>query len=358
MIPQLRWIFSRIGAPVVAIILALLVGGVFILLIGGDPVQVYGRFFGETLGTWYGIGQVLFKATPMMLTGLSAAVAFRAGLFNIGAEGQLVIGAFAAAFVGFQGPQLPPALFIPIAMIAAMLGGAVWGLIPGFLKARFGAHEVINTIMMNFIAAALTNYLVTNLFAMPATIHTPFVSPNAELPRLDVLIPSFQGAPVNFALFVSIACCLALFFLLWKTRWGYELRVTGASLFAAHYAGISTSKMSISAMALAGALAGLGGVNFVLGYKHYFELGFSDGVGFIGIAVALMAKNNPLGIIFTSLFFGVLDYGGLTINTIVPKELVNILQAILIILVIVVGDRLQRLFSRFTSAMPAVADHD
>ncbi len=327
--------FYPLAGPAVASAVSFAIGAVFILAIGRSPVDVYGLFFSQTFGNPYGVGQVLFRATPLMFTGLAAAIGFRGGLFNIGAEGQLTVGAFLTALVGCSGAWIPSGLLMPAAIIAGIAGGALWGAIPGFLKARFGAHEVINTIMMNFIGTALVSYLVTNVFLVPATVHTPAIARAAEIPRLDLLTGAFQGAPVNLSLLLALCACYASYIFLWKSRPGYELRATGFSRNAAAYAGIDVGRQTVFVLAVSGGLAGLVGSNFVLGYKHYFELGFSENVGFIGIAVALLAKNHPLGIIATSLFFGILGYGSLTINTLVPKELANILEAIMIMFVIV-----------------------
>ena len=330
----LRDFSLRLVGPMLALILSFLVGAIFILLIGRDPLIVYDRFFSETLGNWYGIGQVLFKTTPLIFTGLSAAISFRAGLFNIGAEGQLIVGSFLVALVGCSFPTLPAILIVPMSLVAGILGGAAWGAIPGYLKARFGSHEVINTIMMNFIAAGIVSYLVTNVYAVPATVHTPQISSSAELLRLDVLVGSLHGSPVNISLFIALFSCAAMYYLIWKTRFGFELRALGLNSSAAAYGRVNISRHTILTLALAGGIAGLVGGNFVLGYKHYYELGFSEGIGFIGIAVALLARNHPIGIVLTAIFFGVLEYGSLTINTMVPKELANILQAIVIIFMI------------------------
>lgn len=328
-----KYIYQLYG-PSIALSVSFLIGGVFILVIGKDPFVVYGVLFSETLGSSYGIGQILFKATPLIFTGLSAAISFKAGLFNIGAEGQLTIGTFLIAVTGCTLGSLPSVLLIPICILIGMIGGSVWGMIPGILKARFGAHEVINTIMMNFIAAGLVSYLVINIYSVPATVHTSDISSSAYLMRLDTILTILRGSPVNFSFFIAIICCIVAHILIKHTRLGYELRAVGSSSTAAEYGGINKSKIIIIALSISGGLAGLVGSNFVLGYKHYFELGFSEGIGFIGIAVALLAKNNPIGVIFTALFFGFLEYGSLTINTMVPKELSNILQAIVIILMI------------------------
>jgi len=339
-------ILRAILGPALALVLSFVVGALFIAALGKDPLGVFSRFFAETLGTSYGIGQVLFKATPLMFTGLSAAICFRAGLFNIGAEGQLTIGAFLTALVGTYFGGLPAPLLIPLCCLAGMAGGALWGAIPGALKARFGAHEVINTIMMNFIAVGVVSYFIINSVGVPATVHTEEISPAAVVPRLESFTPFFRGSPVNLSLLLAIALCGSAAYAMKRTRRGYEVRTVGLNPSAAEYGGISIKRTIILTFTAAGACAGLVGANFVLGYKHYFELGFSDGIGFIGIAVALLARNNFLGIIATALFFGMLEYGSLTINTIVPKELSNILQAIVIIFMITIAAVANQWFKR------------
>lgn len=329
-------IIKIIAGPLLAILLSLIVGAVFISVIGKDPFEVYIKLFTETLGNTYGIGQVLFKATPLILTGLSVAMAFKAGLFNIGAEGQMNIGAFASAWVGFTFVSLPWFVLIPLCIIAGFIAGAFWASIAGFLKARFGSHEVINTIMLNFIAFALVSYLVNHLFLVPATIHTPEVSPNAYLLRFDSFTGLFKGSPFNLSFIVALAACFVMYYLIWKTPLGYQIKTLGLNKNAAEYAKMNIKKLTVASMAIAGGFAGLGGLNFVNGYKHYFELGFSENAGYVGIAVALIARNNPWAIIIVAVFFGVLEYGGLTVNTIVPKEIVTILQAVVILFVITI----------------------
>lgn len=328
-----RIIYILFG-PVAAIILALIVGGIFIAIIGRDPIEVYVKLFSETLGSTYGIGQVLFKATPLILTGLSVAMAFKAGLFNIGAEGQMNIGAFASAWIGFTFVTLPWFVLIPLCILGGFLAGAFWASIAGFLKARFGSHEVINTIMLNFIALALVSYLVNNVYLVPATIHTPEISGNAVLLRFDLLTGLFKGSPFNTSFLIAIAACFVMYYVVWKTPLGYKIKTLGLNKNAAEYAKMNVSRLTVISMALAGGFAGLGGLNFVNGYKHYFELGFSENAGYVGIAVALIARNNPWAVIVVAVFFGMLEYGGLTVNTMVPKEIVTILQALIIIFVI------------------------
>ncbi len=327
-------LLSSVGVPLVALALSFGVGALFIALVGQNPWFVYGKLIVGTFGSAYGFGQVLFKATPLIFTGLAVALAFKAGLFNIGAEGQLYIGTFAVAWVGFTFTGLPGLFLVPLCVVAGALGGAVWGLIPGYLKARFGTHEVINTIMLNFIAVALTGYLVTHVYFIPETIHTQRIAPQAQIPRLEALWPAFRGSPVNVSIFLAVAAAVLVYLFLWKTKFGFELRAVGLNPWAAEYGGISVPSGIVTAMALSGALAGLVGVDFVLGYKYYYEGNFSAGLGFMGIAVALLGRNHPLGVVLAAVLFGALSYGGLVINSIVPKELVEILQGIVILAVI------------------------
>ncbi len=329
---KLKYSLITIISPV---IFALLTGALIIYLTGKDPIMIYSVLLSGTLGNSYGIGMVLFKATPLIFTGLSVAFAFKAGMFNIGAEGQMNIGAFAGAWAGFTFYSLPWFILIPFSILAAFIGGAVWGAIAGYLKARFGSHEVINTIMLNFIALALVSYLVNEVYMVPATIHTPEISPNAYIPRFDVLTGIFKGSPFNLSFLAALVACAVMYFIIRKTVFGYEVNTTGLNIDAAYYAKIKVRKILLLSMAISGGFAGLAGVNFVNGYKHYFELGFSEGAGYIGIAVALMARNNPWGIVVVAIFFGILEFGGLTINTMLPKEIITILQALIIIFVII-----------------------
>ncbi|HYM80975.1 MAG TPA: ABC transporter permease [Candidatus Limnocylindria bacterium] len=329
------------AAPLIAVALALVAGAVFIAAIGEDPFGVYGLMLSQTFGTGYGIGQTLFKATPLIFTGLAVALGFRAGLFNIGVEGQLYLGGFVAALVGFGWAELPPIHLLPLTLLAGAAAGALWGAIPGVLKARFGAHEVINTILLNFIAFALVSYLGYSVFE-PATVRTSEIGPGAHLARLDIFWPSLRGSPANLALGLGLAAAAVIGVVLFRTRLGYELRAVGLNAPAAEYGGVSVGRVQVTAMALSGAVAGLGGCNYVQGYKHFFELGFSAGSGFLGIAVALLGRNHPVGVVIAALFFGALSYGGLAANQRVPKELVEVLQAIVILLTIGVQQVVER----------------
>ena len=332
------------AAPLIAVIAALAAGAVFIAAIGEKPLEIYALLFREAFGTGYGLGQTLFRATPLLYSGLAVAVAFRAGLFNIGVEGQMYLGGFAAALVGAYAP-LPGVLGVAAAVLAAALAGGAWGALPGALKARFGAHEVINTIMLNFIAFALVSWCGRSVF-QTATVRTREIAASAVLPRLEGTFAALRGAPVNLSLVLGLLLAAVVGLLLFRTRLGFELRAVGLNAPAAEFGGVGIGGAQVTAMALSGAIAGLGGTNFVLGYKHYFELGFTGGAGFIGIAVALLGRNHPLGVLVAALFFGALSYGGLVVNQRVPRELVEVLTALVILFAISARPLLERLARR------------
>jgi simple sugar transport system permease protein len=330
--------------PILAILVAFFIGGLLILFIGENPIEIYGKMFERTLGTPYGFGQVLYRTTPLVLTGLAVAIPFQAGLFNIGGEGQALVGTFACALVGAVIPTATPSLLaIGACLLASAIAGGTWGAIAGGLKVRFGVNEVITTIMLNFIASALVGYLLTNHVAVSGTAHTAEIALSARLPRLDDFGGFFQRAPVNLALFLSLLIAVGAYVLVFKTKSGYELRAVGLNIEAARYAGINVGLHILGSMTVAGALAGLTAANYVMGYKYYYEFGATSGVGFLGIAVAMLANANPAWIVLSALLFGVLDYGGLTINAYVPKEIFLIIQALVILFIIVA----QKFKSRF-----------
>ena len=263
--------------PIVALLIALLVGDILILSFGQSPSAVYRQLLEGTWGNAYGLGQVLYKATTLTFTGLSVALALRAGLFNIGAESQLAAGGFAAALVGLALPAGTPSLLVlPLYVIAAALAGGVVGGIPGVLKAKFGAHEVITTIMLNFIVLALLNYLISTRFKVADTLHTREIGSGA-VPRVSDLATAFHGSAANAILLLALLVAAAAWWFLFRTRAGFELRAVGLQPKAAEYGGVNVGSVWWRAMALAGAIAGVGGLNYVLGYKHYYEEGFSAG---------------------------------------------------------------------------------
>jgi len=328
-----RTIEEAVLPPLVALVVALIVGDLLILAYGQAPSAVWRLLIDGTWGNAYGFGQVLYKATTLTCTGLAVAMSLRAGLFNIGAEGQLAAGGFGAGLAGLALPAGTPAfLAVPICVMAAMLCGGLVGAVPGALRAKFGAHEVIVTIMLNFIVLALLNYFVSAKLHVPETLHTPEVHAGG-LPRLSNLIGVFHGSAANWTIVIVALAAVAAWWFLFKTRVGYELRAVGLQPDAAEYAGVNVGITWRNALIVSGALAGLGGINFVLGYKGYYEDGFSGGAGFLGIAVALVGRNHPLGVVIAALFFATLSQGGLAINAMVPKQIVEALQGIVIVAV-------------------------
>ena len=317
--------------PLVALAIALVVGDVLILVFGQSPAAVYRLLLEGTWGNAYGFGQVLYKATTLTFTGLAFALGARAGLFNVGAESQLAAGGFAAAAAGLALPAGTPGLLaVPMCVVAAAIGGGLVGALPGWLRARFGASEVIVTIMLNFIVLALLNYVVAAHLHVPETLHTPEIHAGA-VPRLADLGALFRGSAANLVLLLALATAAAVWWFLFRTRGGYELRAVGLQPEAAEYGGVRVGRVWVRALALSGALAGLGGVNYVLGYKHYYEEGFAVGSGFLGIAVALVGRNHPAGVVLASLLFATLSQGGLAVNALVPKQMVEVLQAVVIL---------------------------
>lgn len=330
--------------PALAIAVCVLVGNILILAVGQQPLEVWSVLLAGTWGTGYGIGQVLFKATPLALAGLSVAIALRAGLFNIGAEGQLSLGALATAVVGLALPRATPwPLALVVAVGAGVVAGAVVGAIPGLLKARFGAHEVIGTIMLNFVVLALINWLVSpERLAQPESQSTAPVIAAATIPRLSSFVPALAGSAASLAVFLALVVAWLAHLTFRRTVLGYELVAFGLHPEAAAAGGIRAGRTIVVAMSLAGGVAGLVGANNVLGYKHYFEAGFSGGIGFMGLAVALLGRNHPAGILIAALLFGTLSQGALAINGVVPKELVDVLQAIVILAVVAASSDLLR----------------
>jgi len=325
--------------PLIALVAAFLVGGVIVAVIGDDPIETYRLLIGSALSWPDGIGYTLFYATPFIFTGLAVAVGFRCGLLNIGAEGQLTIAAFATACAGISLANVSPWLAIPITCFVAVLSGAVWGMIPGVLKARFGSHEVINTIMMNFIAVGLASALTQTYFKAQgdAILETKPIAVAAHIPRLGQILPGLPARiPLNAAFFVALLVSVLVYVFLWRTKWGYEIRATGINPDAAAYGGISVRRQIVFAMTVSGALAGMVAINEVLGYRYRYYHGFSAQYGFTGIAVALLGRNHPAGVLLAAVFFGALTRGSLFVDIFtekVSKDLVFILQGLVILFV-------------------------
>ncbi|NMB63204.1 MAG: ABC transporter permease [Chloroflexi bacterium] len=271
----------------------------------------------------------LVQTTPYVFGGLSVALGFRAGLFNIGAEGQLFVGALTGVFAGYAITGLPAYIHIPIALLAGAAGGAIWGFVPGFLKAKTGAHEVIITIMMNYIAFRFSDFMLRGPMKDPNeyTPKTPWIQPSAELTRLFS-----DQIRFHIGFFIALGVAYFVYWLLFKTSWGFELRTVGSNPNGARYAGIKTTRTTVIAMSLSGALAGLAGANEVLGLNHRLVPAFSSGYGFDSIALALLGKNHPLGVVLSALLFGFLRNGSrqMQLKSGVPIDIVSILQALIL----------------------------
>lgn len=325
--------------PLIAVVAAFIVGGILILIIGDDPIVTYKLLIGSALSWPDGIGYTLFYATPLIFTGLAVLVAFRCGLLNIGAEGQLYVAAFATAWVGITFAHISAWLLLPLCFLAAILAGGFWGAIPGVLKARFGSHEVINTIMLNFIAVALVSYFTQYHYKTPGDpiMQTTEIGGAAHIARLGRFLPGFpERIPLNLAFILALLCCVLVYLFLWRTKWGYELRATGSNPTAAEYGGISIRKQIIIAMTISGSLAGMVGINEVLGYRYRYYDGFSASYGFTGIAVALLGRNHPVGVLLSAILFGMLIRGGIFVDAFtnnVTKDLVDVLQGVVILFV-------------------------
>ena len=348
-------ILREILSPLIAVIAAFVVGGIIVALIGDNPFHTFSLLIGNSFGSLKDIGYMLFYATPLIFTGLAVAVAFRCGLLNIGAEGQLYVASFATAWVGikfggtivnvfgtdvdYSWMSLPAILLVPLCMLAAVVAGGIWGAIPGILKAKFGSHEVINTIMLNFIAIALVSYFTQYYYKVPgdAILQTAPIGEAARIPRISQFIPGMPDfVPLSVAFLLAILMCVLVYIFLWKTKWGYELRAVGANPSAAEYGGISPKKQIIIAMTISGGLAGMVAIGEVLGNRYLYYHDFSGEVGFLGIAVALLGRNHPLGVFLAAIFFAILLRGGIFVDAFteyVSKDLVEVLQAMVILFV-------------------------
>jgi ABC-type uncharacterized transport system permease subunit len=351
--------------PIAGIAIGLGLGGLIVKAVGESPVETWKLLFTSSFGSLTGICHTLFNATPLIFTGLAVAVAFRGGLFNIGAEGQLILAAFVAAWAGSSLSFLPALFLVPVCILLAAMAGGVWGAIPGALKVRFGVHEVINTIMMNFIAIGIVNYLVTGPFLAPGDQipETVPIAPAAHLPRAARLLAPFgvelpSSLPLNASFLIAVIACILVYLFLFRTKWGFELRAVGLNPEAARAAGINVAKNVVLAMALSGALAGMVAVNEVMGYRYRYYDGFSPGYGFLGIAVALLGRNHPLGVLCTAILFGALVHGGLTVDMLterVSRDIVYIVQGITIVAVAgaaVLGRKRITMRARETDASP------
>jgi len=334
----LRSLGSSLLIPFLAIVTAIILGGIIISLVGANPFNAYLGLFQGAFGSAKALSETAVWATPYIFAGLAVALAFKGGLFNIGAEGQLAFGAVASAWVGYALPglmhtNLPAFIHIPLAIGAGMLAGAIWGAIPGALKAYTGGHEVINTIMMNYIALNTASFLLNGPMKDPdpsnLSARTPIIAVSAQIP------PVFEGLRFHWGFILALVMAVIVWWLLWKTTLGFEIRTVGANPDAAQYAGINSKRTIVITMALSGMLAGLAGAIEVTALNYRHELGFAVGYGFDSIAIALLGKTNPFGVILAAILFGGMRNGATRMQflTQIPTDIISMIQALILLFV-------------------------
>ncbi|MDP6874585.1 MAG: ABC transporter permease [Alphaproteobacteria bacterium] len=327
--------------PLINVALAFVVSGLLIAALGQDPFEATWIMLRGAFGYEESLGYTFYYTTNFIFTGLAVAVAFHAGLFNIGGEGQAYMGGLGVGIACLALDQhLPFALMLPVSILAAALFGAAWAYIPAYLQAKRGSHIVITTIMFNFIASALMTYLMVEVLIKPGqqSPESREFEPNTWLPfmheALGWLGMEVAQSPLNLSVLWALVCCLLVWGLIWHTRWGYEIRTVGANATAAVYAGIPPARIIILAMCISGALSGFVGVNELNGVQHRLMLDFAAGYGFTGIAVSLMGRNHPIGIILASLLFGALYQGGAELafeNAAFTPDLIVVIQGLVVL---------------------------
>jgi len=325
-------------AIVVGLAAAHLAFCVLVWLYGESPWAMSRELFVGTWGTPYGAGQVLFKATPLFFTGLAVHVALRAGLFNVGVEGQLAVASLAVGALGAHLPLHVHAVVAwPLLFAVAMGSGALWSLLPAVLRSRFGTHEVITTILMNRLAGVAVNVALGVGLAEAGSVRTPDVVLGAHLPRLSTLFPPLRGSAVSFAAPIAVATVIVVVVLLPRTRYGREAVLVAANPVACAAERIPVGRRLLESLVISGALAGLASLGTVLGYKGYYEQGLGAGAGVTGIAVAMLGRGRIVGMLVAALLFGMLAQGGLVLNAHVPMEVMEVLQAV-VVLAVALGD--------------------
>ena len=335
-----RWA-DLVVLPVVNLAVALLAAGAMVALVGQDPFEVIRVLIHGAFGTQRGLSYTLYYTTTFVFTGLAVSVAFHGGLFNIGGEGQAIIGGLGTGLAAlWLSSMLPAWVMLPVMLVTGALFGMLWAAIPAYLQAYRGSHIVITTIMFNFLASSLLVYLLVNHFKVPGSmaVESAAFAPSAKLPSMVDFMALFgvewPASPLNTSLFLALAACVAVYLLLWRTRAGYDLRATGSSANAAAYAGINPRHQVLVAMAVSGALAGMVGMNEIAGVNGRLMLEFVSGAGFTGIAVALMGRNHPFGIVLASVLFGALFQGGAEVSFEVrgfSRDMVVMLQGFIVL---------------------------
>ena len=329
---KLKVLAGPVALPLLAILVALVIGAVFMLFVGKNPLTAYWTMFYGAFGSWPNFGETLVYVTPLIFTGLAVALAFRGGLFNIGVEGQIVVAMLTTAYVGSAWAGLPGWLHGLTALLMGGVAGAAWAGIPGLCKAYRGVHEVISTIMMNYMALYLTHYLVMGpLLAPPGII--PATREIADAVKFWRFLPPSRA---NVGIFIALVCVVLVYILLWRTPLGFSIRAVGKNQEAARYAGMNVRSNVLYAMLCSGALAGLAGACQVQGLQYKFlDVFMFTGYGFDGIAVALLGRNHPIGVVLGALLFGSLTSGALQMQSVggIPKEVIGIIQSVIILFV-------------------------
>ncbi|MCG8480118.1 MAG: ABC transporter permease [Spirochaetales bacterium] len=326
----------RLVVPIAGVVVALVVGALFLVLLRANPWVAYAAMLRGAAGTTFGVTQTLVKATPLLLVGLGICIAFRSSCINIGGRGQMISGALLATWLALNAEAWPRAFLIPAALAAGCAGGAIWGFVPGFLKAKYNVNEILTTIMMNSIALQLMNLLLQGPLMDPAGIEAgTFLAQSARLPEQARLARIVPRTILHSGLFLALAMAIVVFIFLWRTTVGYRLRATGLNPHASRYAGINVSTHQALSLTLAGALAGLAGAVEVMGLHYRLIEGFTSGYGFTGIVAALLGWLHPLGLIPASLFFGGLLVGADTMQRAVqvPSALVSAILGLVVLFV-------------------------
>jgi simple sugar transport system permease protein len=331
-----RWATGFV-LPVLNLLSALLVAALVIHLLGESPGESLAILLNSAVINPEGLSYTLFYASTFVFTGLAVSVAMKAGLFNIGAEGQMYLGGLGLTLAMLSFDQTLPAwLLIPVAMLGSAIFGAAWAFLPGYLQAKRGSHVVVTTIMFNFIAASLMNFIIVK-YLIPEGDQNPASRVFADagaMPRLGEWFPALGDTPLNVSFLLAIVALVIYGVMMSRSTWGYELRATGLNQHAAHYAGVRISRMIIVAMLISGALAGLAAVNSIMGSTHYLSLNFPAGAGFVGIAIALMGRQHPVGIFLSAVLFGALIQGGFDLSLEkqnIPQETFVFIQGLIIL---------------------------
>jgi simple sugar transport system permease protein len=342
---------SSLGISIASVVAAFIVGGILIAGVGISPLRAYGSLFDGAFGSAYSFGDSLVKMTPLIFTGLAVAFARRCGMLSIGAEGQLYAGAVSATAVALLLAKSPPWVVQPLAVLAGFIGGGLLGAIPGWLRAKLGVSEIINTIMLNYIAMYFTTYLLNTSLQEPEGMfpQSPELDLVARLPRL------IQGTRLHLGFILALVVAYLVYLVLWKTALGYQIRVVGLNMEAARYGGIDVGSSMVVAMFISGGLAGLGGAVEILGVHHRLIDGFAGGVGFNGIAVALLGQSTPQGVIASAFLFGALRTGAMQMQRShgVSATIISVIQGVVVLFVVAAGN-LRYIAHRFKGLLPRI----